>query len=72
MTICPGYMGLANHDSLFLSEIQSSGTEINTQILTLPRQLRGTAMVHSVKGERKDVNTIRFILKLFYLFFSTS
>lgn len=30
MTICSGYMGLANHDSLFLSEVQTHRTEKNT------------------------------------------
>lgn len=65
-------MVLANHDSLFLSEIQNHSTEMNTQILTIPRQLSGTEMVYLIKEERKDVSLVRFMLKLFYLFFSAS
>lgn len=65
-------MVLANHDSSFLSEIQNHSAEMNTPHLTLPRQLSGTELVHLIKEERKDVSIVRFILKLFYLFFSTS
>lgn len=72
VTIFPGYMGLTNHDSLFLSEIKNHRTEINTQTLTLLRQLSGTEMARSIKGERKDINTVRFILKLLYLLSSAS
>lgn len=58
-------MVLANHDSSFFSEIQNHSTEMNTQILTLPRQPTGTEMVYLIEEERKDVSTIGFILKLF-------